>query len=467
VSWRQFLDDFQIFSVDHVFGVLGFALGLLLTLRLLREREKSSVTMAWLLAMLFLPWVGVPGYLLLGGRKLHQRARGKPLLPARPGAPPPATDASVARLLAVEGVPPPRQACALEWFGEGGEAWAHLVELVDGARSTLDVAFFIIGKDDVGAEFVQRLADRARAGVRVRLLVDAVGSFHTRGHFLDPLRQAGGRVGVFMPMLPVRPGRRANLRNHRKLVVADGHRAWTGGMNIAHEYLGPTPVPDRWVDLALGVRGPAVADFADVFAADWAYATGDPLDAPATPPAGCGSSRLQLVPCGPDVKLDPLADALLALVSQARRRIRIVTPYFVPDEPLQRALALQARMGRDVAVVVPAVSNHPLADVARGPSVRELVAAGGRVLLVPGKMVHAKLILIDDGPLVLGSANVDLRSLYLNFELGLITDDAALVAQAEAWLERLTHDASEAGCKEPGLSRAWMEDGARLLAPML
>ena len=467
MSWRQFVDDFQVFSVEHIFGVLGFALGLLLSIRLLREREKSSVTMAWLLAMLFLPWIGVPGYLLLGGRKLHQRARGKPLLAASPGAPPPPDQAPVAHLLAVEGVPPPREACALDWFGEGGEAWAHLVELIDGARSSLDVAFFIIGKDDVGAEFVQRLAARARAGVRVRLLVDAVGCFHPRGRFLDPLREAGGHVGVFMPMLPVRPGRRANLRNHRKYLIADGTRVWTGGMNIAHEYLGPLPEPDRWVDLALGVRGPAVADFADVFAADWAYATGELPGPPATPPAACGTSRLQLVPCGPDVKLDPLADALLALIGQARRRIRIVTPYFVPDEPLQRALALQARMGRDVAVLVPAVSNHPLADVARGPSVRELVAGGGRVLLVPGRMVHAKLILIDDGPLVLGSANVDLRSLYLNFELGLITDDPALLARAEAWLEGLSRGATPAGSTEPGLSRRWMEDGARLLAPML
>jgi cardiolipin synthase len=467
MSWREFAAAAQSFAIEHVFGVLGFALGLLLAVRLLREREKSSVTLAWLLAMVFLPWIGVPGYLFLGGRKLHQRARGKPRLAINPGAAPSAEAAPVLRLLAVEGVPPPRGGCELQWLGDGVAAWEHLIALVDGARSTLDVAIFIIGDDPVGAEFVRRLAARARDGVRVRLLVDALGCLHTRRRFLDPLREAGGRVGVFMPMLPLRPGRRANLRNHRKFVIADGARAWTGGMNMAHEYLGPTPEPERWIDLALGVRGPAVADFADVFSADWAYATGEPRDPPAPAPAPCGEARLQLVPCGPDVALDPLADAMLALIGQARRRIRIVTPYFVPDEPLQRALVVQARMGRDVAVVVPVRSNHPLTDLARGRFVRELVSAGGRVLLVPGRMVHAKLILVDDLPLVMGSANVDLRSLYLNFELGLLTDDAALRAQAETWLALLLRGAEPATAAPPGLGRAWMEDGALLLSPML
>jgi cardiolipin synthase len=356
----------------------------------------------------------------------------------------------------------------VEFLDDGQASWRYLVALIAGARTSLDVSLFIVGHDEVGGELVRLLAERARAGVRVRLLVDALGSLRTRGRFLDPLRQAGGRVGVFMPMLPLRPGRRANLRNHRKLAVADGCRAWAGGMNVAHEYLGPDAFPARWIDLAVGLQGPVVADLLRVFASDWAFATREVLEPPAdTPPVPGAGAAVQAVPCGPDVPLDPLSDALFSLVSQARRRVCIVTPYFVPDDALQRALVLQARMGRDVLVLLPARSNHGLADVARRPFVRELVAAGGRMLLVQDHMVHAKFILVDDGPLLLGSANVDLRSLYLNFELGLLVDDPATLARAEVWLAGLQRMSLPADGTPPGLSRAWLEDGARLLAPML
>ncbi|HEX5009255.1 MAG TPA: phospholipase D-like domain-containing protein [Planctomycetota bacterium] len=468
MNWKPLLDGLADLKAAHIYAVLGFLLGLLLTVRLLRDKEKSSVTFAWLLAMIFVPWVGVPLYLLLGGRKLHRRARGKPVLLAEEGESPAPEGVSIARLLAVEGVPQPRHGNSVEWLDDGQASWRHLVALIAGARTSLDVSLFIVGRDEVGGELVRLLAERARAGVRVRLLVDALGSLRTRGKFLDPLRQAGGRVGVFMPMLPLRPGRRANLRNHRKLAVADGCRAWAGGMNVAHEYLGPDVFKERWIDLAVGLQGPVVADLLRVFASDWAFATREVLEPPADTPRVPGAeAAMQLVPCGPDVPLDPLSDALFSLVSQARRRVVIVTPYFVPDDALQRALVLQARMGREVLVLLPAKSNHGLADVARRPFVRELVAAGARVMLVQNHMVHAKFVLVDDGPLLLGSANVDLRSLYLNFELGMLVEDPATLARAEAWLARLQRMSLPADGKPPGLSGAWLEDGARLLAPML
>jgi cardiolipin synthase A/B len=467
VSWDSVLDALRDLKGLHVFAVLGFLLGLLLAVRLLREKQKSSVTLAWLLAMVFVPWVGVPGYLMLGGRKLQWRARGKPVLQAEAAEPPPPEVAPIAHLLSVEGVPPPRRGCAVEWLDDGVASWQHLAALIDGARRSLDMSIFIVGHDEVGAELVRRLAARAQAGVRVRLLVDALGSLRTRGRFLDPLRRAGGQTGVFMRMLPLRPGRRANLRSHRKLAIADEERAWAGGMNVAREYLGPEPWPERWVDLAVGLRGPVVGDLLRLFASDWNFATGEALPPPPSPPAVAADAVVQLVPCGPDVPLDPLADVLLALIGQARRRVVIVTPYFVPDEALQRALVLQARMGHDVLVLLPAKSNHSLADLARRPFVRELVRAGGRVLLVQNRMVHAKFVMVDDGPLLMGSANVDLRSLYLNFELGLLVEHAATRARAEAWVAGLVRASRPAEADEPGLSMGWLEDAARLLDPML
>ena len=465
-------------TFHHVFLVLGFVLGLLLVLRLLRERDRPSVTWAWLLAMVFAPWVGVPAYLLFGGRKTRWRAAGKRRLVAEPHAPLPEDVGPVERLLVAEGVGPARTGNELDWLADGEAAWAHLLGLVDGARESIDVALFLLADDSVGRAFVEALARRARAGVRVRLLLDAFGCLRMRRGLLGPLRAAGGQVGTFMRILPIWPGRRANLRNHRKLLIADGARAWTGGRNVAAEYLGPPGTPgERWIDLSLGVRGPVVGDLARLFAADWAFATGEAFEARIAPGSGAdpdgpggsahGLPSVQLVPSGPDVPADALADALLAAVGQARRRVWIVTPYFVPDDPLSRALICQARMGRHVRLVLPEHSNHRLADLARGPFVRSLVAAGGEVLLVPDRMVHAKFVLCDDGPVVLGSANVDLRSLYLNFELALFVRDKVLRERAQAWVERLAGRSVPAAADPPSAALRWLEDLGRLAAPML
>lgn len=460
-------------TMHHVFLVLGFALGLLLVLRLLRERDRPSVTWAWLLTMVFVPWIGVPGYLLLGGRKVRQHVARKGRLALESHGSLPADAGPVERLLAAEGVGPARTGNTVTWLEDGEEAWADLLALIEGARETLDVALFLLAKDRVGQAFVDALARKAREGVRVRLLLDAFGCLPARGRFLDPLREAGGRIGVFMRILPIWPGRRANLRNHRKLALADGERAWTGGRNVAEEYLGPPGlVPkERWVDLSVGVRGPVVADLARLFAADWAFATGEGSE-PAKPGSGATSavaesSTVQLVPSGPDVPTDALADALLAAVGQARKRVWIVTPYFVPDEPLTRALLCQARMGRHVRLVLPERSNHAFTDFARGPFVRELVAAGGEVLLVRDAMVHAKLVLCDDGAVALGSANVDLRSLYLNFELALLVRDDDFRARAVTWVEGLARRSVRAEVTHPGAARRWLEDLGRLVAPVL
>ena len=465
-------------TFHHVFLVLGFVLGLALVLRLLRERDRPSVTWAWLLAMVFVPWVGVPAYLLFGGRKTRWRAAGKQRLVADPHGALPEEVGPVERLLAAEGVGPARTGNALDWLADGEEAWAHLLALVEGARESLDVALFILADDPVGRTFVEALARKAREGVRVRVLLDAFGCLRLRRGLLGPLREAGGRVGMFMRILPIWPGRRANLRNHRKLVIADGARAWTGGRNVAAEYLGPPGLPgERWIDLSVGVRGPVVGDLARLFAADWAFATGEAFEARAAPGSGTdagaasrpshGQPTVQLVPSGPDVPADALADALLAAVGQARRRVWIVTPYFVPDDPLSRALICQARMGRQVRLIVPERSNHRLADLARGPFVRSLVAAGGEVLLVRDRMVHAKFVLCDDGPVALGSANVDLRSLYLNFELALLVRDDALRQRAERWVESLVRLSVPAGAEPPAAALRWLEDLGRLAAPML
>ena len=272
----------------------------------------------------------------------------------------------------------------------------------------------------------------------VRLLLDDVGSWRVRRRFLAPLIEAGAQVAYFMPMLHIPFRGRANLRNHRKLVIVDGRIALAGGMNLAWPYIGPPGSPDLWRDLSMVVEGPAVSELEALFASDWRFTTGrDPTRAgrpgPDPGPPGMESSVVQVVASGPDVAGDPLYESLLALIFAARDRIWIVTPYFVPDEMLARALTLAARRGVDVRLIVPERSNHMTADLARAGYLRDLHKAGGRVLLYTPVMLHAKAVVFDDQLAVIGSANMDMRSLFLNYEVALYVSSPAQVDEVAAW----------------------------------
>jgi len=463
------VDELLAWLWRHVASVAGFALGLFLCLRLVRQRQRPSVTFAWLLVTLLVPYVGVPLYVLFGGRKL----RGA--FPARAGASPPVVPpAGVEGLLVREGQFAARDGNAIEWLLDGSSAYRRLFEELERAQRSIRVATFILARDATGRALVELLARKAAAGVEVHLLLDALGSLGARGRFLAPLRRAGGHVASFLPVLPLHRRWSANLRNHRKLAVIDGELGWTGGMNFAEEYLGAGPDAARWIDGSLFVRGPAVDDLLAVFAGDWRLATGADLPPLATPPGRArdaaraqGAERVQVVATGPDTQGDALSDAVLAAMVEARARIWLVTPYFIPDEALARALALQARLGRDVLLILPQKSNHRLADLARGKTLRDLAAAGVRVRCVPRRMLHAKAMVFDGALAVFGTANLDLRSLYLNFELSLFLHSAAEVRDLAAWMEALERDTVPLAREKPRFLERTLADFAALAAPLL
>jgi cardiolipin synthase len=273
-----------------------------------------------------------------------------------------------------------------------------------------------------------------------------------------------------MPVVNLFRGR-ANLRNHRKLVVVDSRSAVTGGMNLAWPYIGPAGSSGLWQDLSAVVQGPAVADLDSLFASDWRFATGQDPQAPAPElPDPCArgfeSTTIQVVASGPDVAGDPLYEALLALIFAAQTRIWIVTPYYVPDEMLARALGLAARRGVDVRLILPERSNHITADLARASYLRDLHTAGGRILLYEPTMLHAKAVLFDDRLAVIGSANMDMRSLFLNFEVALFVRSPREVDHVAAWAEKLMAN-SIPELPTPGWARELAENVVRLLSPLL
>jgi cardiolipin synthase A/B len=306
----------------------------------------------------------------------------------------------------------------------------------------------------------------------VRLLIDDVGSWRLRRRTLAPLIDAGARVAFFMPVLHVPFRGRANLRNHRKLIMVDNRIALTGGMNLAWPYMGPPTMTSFWRDLAVVVEGPAIAELDALFASDWRFTTGaepgNPAGTAALSPetTRVDSVTAQVVASGPDVPGDPLYESLLALIFSARQRIWIVTPYFVPDEMLSRALSLAARRGVDVRLIVPFRSNHKSADLARASYLRDLHNAGGRVLLYTPEMLHAKVIIFDDQLAVIGSANMDMRSLFLNYEVSLFVWSPAQVEQVAAWARGLMAH-TERDLPTPSWPLELAENVVRLLSPLL
>ena len=476
-SVRQFVDQFLPGGfLAHLSTIVGFVLAVFFFARLMSERRAPANTFAWLLVVVFVPWVGVPLYLLLGGRKLRRLAKDKkallPIVPAICLSETREVCAPVAKTVEGAGGFAPVGGNRLRLLETGEDDFAELERQILAAKRSIHIATFILGNDDSGRRIVSLLARRASEGVKVRLLLDALGCFGTSRRFVDPIRRAGGEVGRFMPVMPFTSRGSANLRSHRKIAIFDGATAIVGGRNIALEYMGSAPYPRRWRDFGAVIEGPGALVLGEVFIADWCFVTRRPpeevrADAQAAGAPLLGSCEMQVVASGPDVPGDPLYEGIVAMIQQADSYIRIVTPYFIPDDVIQRSLIVKARAGCEVTLVLPAQSNHPVTDFARRNFTRELVRAGARVMLYTPGMIHAKAVVVDDRMALFGSPNFDLRSLFVNFEVGVVVYSGDDVRRISRWVDDVL-----ARCRAPALrSRSIFtsvaEDLCGLLAPLL
>lgn len=447
----------------HILPILGFFLAVTLLVHQSRTQRSPSSTLAWLLSILLVPYLGVPAYLIFGGRKIRHMIRNKAAFAPGPKA---AGDHLITQ--GVGCIFPLRGDNEVLLLTTGEKAYAALVDLIENAQKSIDIATFILGNDETGSAVLSALIRRARQGVRVRLLLDALGSFRISRRTLAPLVACGGRYAFFMPMMHLPFRGRANLRNHRKIIIVDDATAMLGGMNIAREYMGTTLDKHRWHDLSLVVKGPAVADLHRVFRSDWQFAAKQEAvkeDVPAVAPSKAATS-LQIVPSGPDVAGDPLYDDILTALFKARDRVWIATPYFVPDEMLLKAICIAAKRGIDVRIVVPRVSNHRLADLVRRSYLRQIQDSGAIVCNFSPGMMHGKVIIIDDTLGIVGSMNMDIRSFFLNFEVALFIYDERVVRELGCWLTDLMGQSVQ-GIGKPNVVVEFIEGVTRLLSPLL
>ncbi len=451
--------------------LIGIVLGITLVVHLLLQRHTPPVTIAWLLAIIFLPYVGVPLYLFLGGRKVRRTTAKKgPLDLSGIDLPPSEGTGPIRHLLQAYGLPAPCGHNQLEMLGSGEDAYHRLVQLIDQAQQSIHIAIYVFAQDPVARDIRDRLVRKASEGIQVRLLLDGVGSLHTTHRFFRPLIKAGAKVAYFIPLLH-RPFRgRTNLRNHRKIILIDNRSVWTGGRNIGFDYMGPAPARRRWRDLSFILQGPAVKKYIEVFRADWKFASGESIASPTTL-LPCDApvplqAIVQVVPSGPDLPHDALYDAIVTMAFTAQRRLWIVSPYFVPDQALAQALEIAARRGVDVRILVPQRSNYILADWVRGCYLRELQRAGASIYLYTAGMLHAKLLLKDDDLAMIGSANMDVRSLFLDYEIAAFFYDQQSIEEVEAWTRETLQDCRR-GALDVSMQRRLFEGVMHIIAPVV
>lgn len=433
----------------HTLATVLALLLYIVTSHLMQHRRHPSAAIAWVLFILLLPYLALPIFWTFGSRKQVRPRAGAALTLA-------ATDAAAAEPWAVRtaralGQPGPSAYAGLHVHADGRAALDALWQVIDGAQTSLDVCTYILGHDALGDAVVERLAAQARSGVRVRVLLDGLGRLIGGRPKLAPLRAAGVALTLFVPPLHSPLKGRTNLRNHRKLVIADAgqptERVWSGGRNLASEYFEGEPGRAAWHDFSFDLRGPLVRQAQHLFEHDWAFARGDKaarrasaeaFAAGSTPFISSTSTALvpsgsaQLVASGPDQVDDTLHALFVGAAYRASHRLQIATPYFVPDAALLMALCLAARRGVQVDVLLPARSNHRLSDLARQRALRAVAAAGARIHLTP-HMLHAKLVIVDAEVAFAGSANLDGRSLFLNYELMFAFLDPAAVGACREW----------------------------------
>ena len=478
----------------HGIVTIGAVLLYIVTSHVLRQRRHPTAAIAWVLFILLVPYVALPAFWTFGSRKqARPRITALRITPPAPGDPKGEGAWAVQTALAL-GQPAPAAFDDLRLHADGSAALQALWATLNGARHTLDICTFLIGRDALGAELIERLVAKARAGVRVRLMIDGLGRIMAGSPSLHALAAAGAQVTRFVPPLHSPLKGRTNLRDHRKMVIADAAHAtarlWSGGRNLASEYfLGSADAP-AWRDLSFDLRGAVVAQAHELFEHDWAFANGRRPEPPSDSqvgregPGALGAQDVpsraaavavavavtavvtdavadaarsgvqptgaQLVASGPDQIDDTVYALLVTAAYRARRRIAIVTPYFVPDAALLMALGMAARRGVVVDLLVPARSNHPLSDIARRRALRTLADAGGRIWLAP-TMLHAKLVVVDDVLALAGSVNIDSRSLFLNYEMMMAFHDAPVVERFAQWFETERAQAQRSVPKPPGL----------------
>ncbi|MDR8027285.1 cardiolipin synthase [Burkholderia cenocepacia] len=462
-------------------------LGIVAACHAIMNTRTSQGAIAWAVSLTAMPYLTLVPYLFLGRSKFsgyvdarrHELEMLRTHTPRAPWRATDATDGPAADALGQAAVLALTRLGGMPFLGgnsvrtlvNGDATFSAILSAIDDARDYVLVQFFIVRDDALGRMLRDSLLARAATGVRCCLLYDSIGSFDLPHSYVDALRRGGVEVHPFATNRKFVNRFQLNFRNHRKIVVVDGNRAFVGGHNVGVEYLGAKPRLSPWRDTHIEIRGPVVASIQYVFAEDWHWATQKLPPIALPPPAQPGDGMHCLaVPMGPADKQETGSLFFVESINAARERVWITTPYLVPDEAVVSALKLAVMRGVDVRILIPSRRDHYVVFEASKLYARDLVDAGVKVFRYRPGFLHQKVVLIDRIAAAVGSANLDNRSFRLNFEVMVMTVDRAFAGEVETMLDADFAQAYEVDADEYQHSPAWRRIAmhvARLFAPIL
>ncbi|SMB90588.1 cardiolipin synthetase 2 [Desulfonispora thiosulfatigenes DSM 11270] len=362
----------------------------------------------------------------------------------------------------------------VEIFSTGVHKFNTLVEDIKNAKYSIHMEYYIIRNDSLGRKIIELLTEKAKEGLEVRLLYDGMGCIRLKRSFFTPLIKAGGKVAEFFPPFVPYVNLRINYRNHRKITVIDGQIGYTGGLNIGNEYLGLSKRFGYWRDIHLRIQGSAVANLQFRFLLDWRFASKEEITLTKyileQPSAIHGRTGIQIVSSGPDSQWQSIRNGYLKMIYTARNHLYIETPYFIPDESIFNALKLAALSGVDIRVIVPGKSDHIFVYWAGLSYMGELLEAGVRFFHYNKGFVHSKMATSDGFISSVGTANLDLRSFKVNFEINAFMYSTEKAQELESIFIKDMFDSTELtldNYKNRSFKTKTKESISRLFSPLL
>ncbi|ABR50725.1 phospholipase D/Transphosphatidylase [Alkaliphilus metalliredigens QYMF] len=463
----------------------------ILSVVIILDNRNPSRTLAWILVLIFLPGAGVFLYLYIGQnhRKkntfIKKRKENYRILNHLLEEQVPITQYSglfhqffddirgkIIPLLLNNTYSPLTVNNEVKVLHNGEETFREMLQEIEGATHHIHMEYFIIKDSDIGRIFQKALIKKAEEGIEVRLIYDAVGSWKLKKDFLQPLKDAGVEAVAFLPVTIPFFGSRLNYRNHRKILIVDGQVGFVGGLNIGDEYLGKSEKMGFWRDVHLKIMGESVYVLQAIFLMDWYFVKKEEIDSLAYFPKqkDCGQRLIQVASSGPDSYWAAIQQTYFTALTGATKRAYIMSPYLIPDDSMLMALKTAALGGVDVRILLPGRPDHRTVFWASKSHFEELLEAGVQIYQYQKGFVHGKMILVDSVFTSIGTANIDIRSFQLNFEVNAFIYDEEVTDQlVEVFLEDLK-DSKEVTLEEyhkRPLSHKAMESVTRLLSPIL
>ncbi len=475
----------------HTFRILSYVNILFALAVIFLERKSASTTWAWLMVLVLIPGIGFILYLILGQNlsrikifdlkaaedRFHKEllSQGKQFTENHINFYDKSMvnykDMMYMHLNNSQSVF--SQDNIVEIYTHGDTTFNSILNSIENAKDHIHMVYYIVKNDTLGNKILNALTKKASEGVEVRFLYDEMGCRGLSKHFFDKLTAAGGKVAVFFPSILPHINIRVNFRNHRKIAVIDGKHAFIGGFNIGDEYLGKSKKFGYWRDTHLKIIGSAVDSLQQRFLLDWRHASNEkiPFDQkyfpPKLPHEGVG---IQIVSSGPDSQWEQIKNGYLKMIQSAKKNVYIHSPYLVPDDSILEALKIASLSGVDVKIMIPDKPDHPFVYWASLSYAGDLLKAGVKCYTYNKGFLHSKMVVIDGKVSSVGTANMDLRSFKLNFEVNAFLYDSNISEQLEKIFEKDILDCTELtkeSYEKRPLVIKFKESVSRLLSPVL